>query len=1688
MIFFRRFSTFHRCTLPLFILSAVWVLISVTAPFLDAGEAPAAADRFQVECVQQQTIDDTDCIAVVFSQALNSRKNINPYLSITREDGSPVAGAWAMTTDAVRAYFTNIEPGTKYVVEIQKGLLAKNGKRLEKNARYELSTREVLPMIGFGNSGHILPRSKECVLPVDTMNIDRADIDFFRIRPEKIHLFRQHFARQKKLYYHESRDLSKISDLVYSGRWDLDIKKNLRTRVNLPISHIRELAAPGLYLAVIRGAGVYDYGYSSLFFSVSDIGIQARMYKNSMQIITQSIRDGHFLSKIFVEGFDAKGNLVFEGTTGKKGIFQYTGNTESLSLISARDSKENHGKRNTGQMTFLPVDTPALDLSLFHTGKRNFQPVEFFVFGPRNLYRPGETLVLDALLRDHDGNMTRPLPIEVEIFTPDGRLAGEFIWKGDDLGHYSRKYALSPNALTGQWQAVFSAAGTELSRYHFLVAEFLPERMDLDIGNPRGEGQGKDDGEPQGDVILRHQDLAVAARGQYLYGAAAENCRVDAVIEISAQRELFRDKWPGFEFGNKNNLLNQTFSSPEIFLDEQGKGILDIDRQWEEISSPHRITANVSLYDDSGKPVSRSRFWQVWPAPALAGIYCAEKEGTVPEDSVVDFQMIVVDKNGDLVPAQGLEVRLIREIREYFWEFSNEHWQWKWSSRFVTEESRTIDVEEKHPASVSFPVEYGPYRLDVIHPESGLVSSREIYAGWQPEGSSGGNLNRPDRVDLILDKKAYAAGDTVHLTLRSPQRGTGYVFVEADTCLAAIPVEVSGKDQTISFVVQPEWDRHDIHVSAVIVHPHSRSGFSGHSARPAKDKKLPKRSVGLVPLPLEREHRKLGLDIQLPKKMMPGQKIRVPVQVTWANGNRAKLPEEVYVGLAAVDMGLLNLTGFETPDPFGYFFEGRQYGVEIHDMYQKLLLPNEGGLGSPRFGGDTPYLARGGQRPAADVRIVALDCAPVRADASGMAYFEPVIPDFNGKLRFMAFAWTKDSLGSSEQEVTFASPLVTTMTMPRFLAMGDEANFFLGLHNLTDIDQNISADLVSDGPVALVSETSMQIHLEPGQRKTIGVKVHAQGAVGRSRISCRLDGIRVPEANGRKTKNIDLSPSWFIDTRSAWPAMTDHIRTSIAPGKSLVLPGENFQGTVPETLSVKGEISLLPSLNPAAHIRELAAYPYGCLEQVTSALFPHVILSKKDFEKMGIESRVETNAEETSGGTKTRDVMAAGLQKILERQKSSGGFALWEATDREEPWLTAYAGHFLLEAFQAGHDPGKTAMDKLARRLVTYLRNPGVIAAPYHVDAKSYKAISQAYAAYVLARMKSLTLGDARSFYKREERHIAPPLGHVHAAMALYLAGDKDMADDALKNAFSASRNVKKKSSQSGQYQDQEQWFGDYGSALRDDAMAFYLVGQHYPSFPGLKIWLQHLDKKLDSTQWFSTQERNALVMAGAQLASMKTETWQANVDADGKTMTMRNNRALSFNFFGKQAANGMEIQNPGDKELFVNLDITGSPREKPGMEQRRARIKKRFLDMNGNPLSGNTFRVGDRVIVELQFMGEVPLHNGLVVDLLPAGFELEDPGLPNSPDIGKIMVNKKSIAQWQTHVNIIHTEFRDDRFAAAVSTGAKQWNRLYYLMRATGEGSFLNPVVLLEDMYNPAVRAVGNNGGGAEERILVIP
>ena len=73
--------------------------------------------------------------------------------------------------------------------------------------------------------------------------------------------------------------------------------------------------------------------------------------------------------------------------------------------------------------------------------------------------------------------------------------------------------------------------------------------------------------------------------------------------------------------------------------------------------------------------------------------------------------------------------------------------------------------------------------------------------------------------------------------------------------------------------------------------------------------------------------------------------------------------------VAAVDVGILNLTRYEPPAPDDWYFGQRRLGLEIRDIYGRLIDGSLGATGRLRTGGDGGSIALHGARADARAEV-----------------------------------------------------------------------------------------------------------------------------------------------------------------------------------------------------------------------------------------------------------------------------------------------------------------------------------------------------------------------------------------------------------------------------------------------------------------------------------------------------------------------------------------------------------------------------------------------------------------------------------------------------------------------------------------------------------------------------------------------
>ena len=1577
-----------------------------------------AGKSVEVLDISERSYDGGNALAVTLSVPLDPAENHDDYLSVSIVNGANINGAWVISESGKIAYFTSTAPSTQYRVKVYKGLQAANGEKLKSSRSEQVVTRIITPGYSFASEGNFLPLEHHSGLPVMVINTPEVNVDYFKVKADRISQFLSASGRfrDKVARYYTGQALAE-ADLVHSARYRFDAPENKRREFNLPVQSIEPLKGEGVYVAVMTVPGEYYQDIRMSYFTVTDIGVHVRVYENQIDTYLTSLNTGLPLKGVKVTIVDNKGTTLESTKSTPDGLASFDQRPQNNTFLIAKTEKS---------VSIVSFTGPALDLSDFELGNRPYKPQELFIYGPRDLYRPGESVIFNALLRDQDGRSVATPALKSTIKRPDGQVAQDFSWNESQLGFYTKTFNLPKDAKTGDWILEVQNVGKSPVIYKFKVEEFLPERMKISF-NPGKEKR----------FYNATEKLSVKVLGEYLYGAPASGNRFEPRISVGLNREPLKNL-KKFQFGNINeSQLKSNYQLTDVKLDQNGEADIEIESRWSSAKSPVSVVLLGSLYESGGRPVTRRHVTTIWPESEMIGVRPHFKENP-KQNSRVAFDLVKANSKGEMLAARNLEVTLVREDRRYFWEYNaNRGWHYQWSDKEYPEYSTNVSINKGEMQKLELPVEYGSYRLEVKDPKTQVLSSVRFHAGhdwyyWWKHNESGAQAARPDKVALALDKASYLEGENVILSIVPPAAGEAIVLVESDKPLSMQRVSVPAEGLKVTIPINKEWDRHDLYIS--VVHLQKTDGV---------DRITPTRSFGLIHLPLNRESRKLNIEFDVAERVYPNQKYTAKVKVDGVKGRKARLT------LSMVDVGVLSITDFKTPDPHMFFFEPRRYQVDSRDMYSELIELNNNPLAKSRFGGDAE-LSRGGKNAQAEVQIISLFSGLVEVDNQGYAKVDFNIPDFNGRVRLMAHAFTQDAVGSAEQEMTVAAPLVTQIAMPRFLAMGDESTFALDIHNLTEQAQTLDIVLGVEGPVSLKNEDSkmtreftQQLSLNQNQKTTILYPVEVGYFVGRSQVNLKITGM----------KGFPVNRSWGIQVRAAYPALIKNKKAILKEGDSITLDKSDLEEYIPESIEAVINVNNAVDLKLREQMDQLLRYPYGCLEQSTSSTYPWLFATQDNLQKMGLNNK---------SGKSRLESIGYGLGRIQSKLLNTGGYGLWSNTGNEQHWLTAYVGDFLSDAREQGVKVSTTLYDKTMKRLDDYVRNRnGNYGSRWSDHAGHYDFAYRAYAAYVLSRHNKAHLSSLRNLAKHKIENSQSFLPLIHLGLALINQGDQVQGGEILDKAILTQRG--------------DQYYADYGSPVRDMALTIHLLLRHQQKTDHAQILAVELADKIKQRRYLSTQERNSIFLAGVALETRFSKEWQASLELEGAINTIKKSGSFAQKYDAKQLQQGLELTNLTDADLYAEIDYLGHSTVAPKpMASKNLSIHRDYFDTKGNPVNPAKLKVGDLVLVGLRVGSAWRAPDVLVVDLLPAGLELENQNLNHAIKLDEIQVDGQTVKYWMERTKVVHKEYRDDRFVAAIDAGYGNSSYLYYLARAVTPGTYKVPAPLVEDMYRPEDRAIG--------------
>ena len=1474
--------------------------------------------------------------------------------------------------------------GQRYTVTFREGLPAASGEKLIKDVDISLYIRDRSPAISFAGRAYVLPKSADAALPIETVNLDEVDLQLRRVSDRNLlrAIQQNYFGRPLGEYdlYDFAGD---ISEDVWKGTGEVVNELNQKVTTRLPLGDVLAGQDPGVFAltARIRGVELYDDPGATQWFVLTDLGLTSLKGNDGLHMFVRGLGDAGAKEGVKLTLLSRSNRELGEAMTDADGhalfapgLTRGTGGTAPALVIAEVE----------GDTAFLSLTDPAFDLSDRGVeGREPAPPVDVFLATDRGAYRTGEVIHATVLARDEVAKSVTGLPMTAILTRPDGVEYSRIVSSDDAAGGHVFNLPIGDTAPRGTWTLAIKADvdAPALATRQLLVEDFLPERIDFEMALPEHD--------------IRPGDTApLTLSARYLFGAPGAGLKAEGRAKLLARRTL--EAFPGYHFGRHDVYV----SSPTAYLqggetDEAGALILPIDIPNAEVQDrPFDMQVSVTMQEGSGRPVERQMTQKLAPAGAMIGIK-PEFDGVVPEDTEAQLKVIAIGADLNPAPMQvSWTVNKVYTRYQWYQEYGDWNWEPITTRKQVVTGTATLDG---NPLTVTAPVDWGSYELVVERIDGPYVAaSSSFYAGWYAPADAS---STPDTLELSLDQPDYQTGDTANLRIVPRYAGTALVTVMSNRVIERRAVEVAAGENLIPLSVTEDWGA-GAYVTAQVIRPMDVSAGQ-----------TPARALGLAYAKIDPGAKQLSVSIDAPE--VSGPRGPLPTTVTVEGLSEG---DTGYVTLAAVDVGILNLTGFDSPDPSGHYFGQRRLGVEIRDVYGRLIDGLNGAQGQVRSGGDA---ASGLQRksPPPTEELVAYFSGPVTVGADGTAQIAFDIPDFNGTVRLMAIAWSDTAVGEAEKDVIVRDPVVITATLPRFLAPGDTSQLLLEIIHTEGPTGRMGLDVSADG-VTLAGGAPSGIDLGDGEKVVLRLPITA-GEEGDHALRVALT---TPDGK-LLTKGLTLG------VRSNDPTISKTRRLALAAGATFTLDNNIFAGLRDGSGSAVVSAGPLSKLNAPRLLSALDRYPYGCTEQVTSKAMP-LLYYNQVAQSLGLGNadQVEKRIDQA-------------IARVLTRQASNGAFGLWRASSGDF-WLDAYVADFLSRAKSKGHDVPQQAF----AMAMDNLRNRINYAPDFDEGGEDI-----AYALMVLAREGAASMGDLRYYADVKSGAFTTPMSLAQLGSALAAYGDQTRAD----RMFTLAMNRITK--QTGI--EQPIWRVDYGTRLRDRAAVLALAVEAGSNAVDANALTNTLS---NAGPYMSTQESAWTLMATAAL-----------IDAPAANGLTLNGEAVSGPFVRKFDALGLSpqaIANTGNLDTDITLTTVGVPVVPEPAGGYGYAIRREYYNLEGQPVSLDNVPSGTRLVTVLTVS---PFEKGearlMVDDPLPAGLEIDNPNLLRSGDVRSL--------DWLKPVNTRYQEFRSDRFLAAVDWRSNAPFQLAYMVRAIAPGSYHHPAAIVEDMYRPQYRAWTDTG-----------
>jgi alpha-2-macroglobulin len=1550
--------------------------------------------------------------------------------------------------------YPNMEIKGEAQLEIHSQLKNQAGYVLGKTVKRTLHFEELLPAVKMISTGTITPISGRLTIPFETVNLRAVDVGIIRLFEKNIH---QHLQQGS---FEASHNINRVGELVLYKTIRLDNKEKFNPSTwqswELDVSDLVTLEPGAIYHTMMMFKPSYstydcpsaDVDFENLdpinvdlttnfdrasteFFRESgrwamdwrerdnpcspsyfnnqrwergnllatDLGLTAKIGTNSkLFAAVNDLNTTRPISNVRIKLYSYAGKLIQSGRTGLDGTLRLKLERDAFLLVASSGTQKNYLKLQPNE---------SLSVSRFEVGGSLVrQGLKGFIYGERDVWRPGDSLFISFILEDKNKDLPSNHPITFQVRDPNG-VVRQTHQLNESVGSiYHLPLKIPSNAKTGRW-SLQAEVGNVSFHSPLRIETIIPNRLraDLDFGAK--------------ELTNEHFKEGGLLSASWLHGAPASGLNADVNMRLSSGKTTFTAH-SGFIFDDPSRevstLVNQSIFSGKLNADGMATVRPDVDIG-QQVPGMLNASFNIRVFEAGGNFSTEIVSYPFHPFNTYVGIKPPEGDsryGILTNDKEHTVDLVAVNPDGKMQTNTEVDVNLYKL-----------EWRWWWDRTEDTQGTFTSNLQHNHvtgekvnlsngKGSWTFSVphpEWGRYLLRVCDARGEHCSGEIIYIdwpGWASRGDRGADAGA-SMLSFFVEEEEYAPGENMKITIPSPENGRALVSVENGTeVLETHWVETVAGNTHFELKAKKEWAP-NVYIHISLLQPHAST-----------ENNRPIRMYGIVPVKIVDPNTHLQPQIAVSGNYSPEEK------ATFSISEKSGKPMAYTV--AVVDEGLLNITRYRTPDPWNHFYSKEALGVRSWDVYDDVAGAIGANWGSLLAVGGDAEIKSPEEDKANRFKPVVKYFGPFELTAGKKATHEFKMPNYIGSVRIMAVAAKDGAYGSTEKDVVVKKPLMVLATLPRVLGPGEEVDLAVSVFAMEESVRNVELTLETNDLFEIVGEKTQKITFDRTGEQLVFFRVKTKMATGIGKIA-------VSASSGPERAHDQIE----IDVRNPNQEIASVTNKTLEGNREITL--EYTPLGEAETNYLALEVSSIPPLNLSKRLHYLMSYPHGCLEQRVSAVFPQLYLSSLLELSSTERARIQRNVNE-------------GINSVRSMQLSNGGISYWPGVSEINDWAALYAGHFMIEAKNAGYQVPSSFLNSWTQYVNRLVRGSR--------DLNRAEQLTQSYALYLLALNGSAQLGAMNRM-----RSLGESLDNMalwHLAAAYHLVGRRDAAEELLQMAtqnISAYRELSR----------------TFGSDLRDQAIMLRFMLQMDKN-EDVGALARLISTELSKDQWLSTQETAFALLAMSRLAteygSQEYMDFSFEIEGENNTRINTDSRIWQYNWVPQSSDKGsISLKNNSDQLLFVQLVNRGTPlRDVGSPSSSNIVMEVRYLNMLGEVVNPSGLSQGTDFIAEIKVRnpGTRGDYRELVLStVFPSSWEILNERLTG--DLHNL-----------TSSTADHRDIRDDRIYTYFGLNAGETRIFHTLLNASYAGNTFLPPFVVEAMYDNSIQA---NTAGREIEVL---